>query len=249
MTTLVRRERAVRPPDRSGWRRGVHVLGELLVTLGVVILLFVAYELWWTGFYTQRAQHHVISQLRHSWAAPPPLDAQHHRTVASVASPSNGKGIAVLRIPRLGKDYVFAIVEGTGTDDLKKGPGHYSGTAMPGQLGDFAVAGHRTTYLHPFYDLNELKRGDPIVIETRTTWFTYRVSGTQIVDPHDIATVAPVPNHPGRTPHQRWLTFTTCNPRYSAAQRLVVHGKLAHRQPRSAGIPSSLHGVEKLRRL
>jgi sortase A len=111
---------------------------------------------------------------------------------------------------------------------------------MPGRVGDFAVAGHRTTYLHPFYDLNELRKSDPIIVETKTTWFTYRVHSTEVVDPHDVATVAPVPNHPGAIPHRKWLTFTTCNPRYSATQRLVVHGLLTHQQPRSAGIPNAL---------
>jgi sortase A len=184
MTVLASQHAAERTRRPTG-RTVVRVLGELMITIGVVILLFVAYELWWTGFYTGRAQTHLLSQLRHAWQSPasagPQSDARAHRTItSSVAQPANGTGIAVLRIPRLGDDYVFAIVEGTDTADLKKGPGHYSGTAMPGQVGDFAVAGHRTTYLHPFYDLNELHHGDPIVVETAKRWFTYRVTSTKV---------------------------------------------------------------------
>jgi sortase A len=121
---------------------------------------------------------------------------------------------------------------------------------MPGQVGNFAVAGHRTTYLHPFYNINELKPGDAIVLETRSTWFTYRVgdiphtaaSYQEVVAPTDVSVAYPVPDQPDpdATPTQRVLTFTSCNPRYSAAQRIVVHALLASSQPRSAGLPPAL---------
>ena len=237
--------------DRSGrrpaWRIACRTLGELLVTAGLVLLLFVAYELWWTGLTTRHDQHKLVAALRQEWA----------RGV-TVKDPPVGSALAILRIPRLGRTFMFAVVQGTSTADLIEGPGHYPGTAMPGQLGNFAIAGHRTTYLHPFYDINELQVGDPIVIQTRTTWFTYRVQnipGTtarhqEIVSPDDVAVAYPVPDQPdpGKPPTLRVLTLTSCNPRYSAAQRIVVHALLVGRQPTSEGPPPALAG-ERLRGL
>lgn len=217
-------------------------IGQLLLTVGIVLLLFVAYELWWTGLTTKHDQSVLRTQLHRQWA-------QH----ISIKDPPLGSGIAILRIPRFGKNYLFVIVQGTSTDDLIKGPGHYPGTAMPGHIGNFAVAGHRTTYLHPFYNINELKVGDPIVIETRTTWFTYRVEnipGTnakyqEIVSPYDSPVAYPVPDQPdpNLAPTQRVLTFTSCNPRYSAAQRIVVHALLVNRTLKAPGVlpPALLH--------
>jgi sortase A len=226
---------------KQTWRTVVRGIGQTLITAGLVILLFVAYELWWTGLTTRHDQHELLNTLHQQWTQG-----------KTIKDPALGSGIAILRIPRLGRKYSFVVVQGTSTADLIKGPGHYPGTAMPGQVGNFTVAGHRTTYLHPFYNINELKVGDPIVLETRTMWFTYRVQdipGTsarhqEIVSPSDIAVSYPVPDQPNASavPTQRVLTFTSCNPRYSAAQRIVVHALLSQRQPKSAGLPPALAG-------
>jgi sortase A len=224
----------------DGWRMVVRGFGQFLITAGIVILLFVVYELWITGLYTKAEQHRLLNQMTSDWLHKPgSVDIS---TVdPKVGHVPLGSGVAVLRIPRFGHNYEMVIVEGTGTSDLEKGPGHYPGTAYPGQVGNFAVAGHRTTYLHPFYNLNELKRGDAIVLETKTMWFTYRVEDSpatkgyphvpyqEIVNPTDVAVAYPVPDQPDSTakPSLKMLTFTTCNPRYSAAQRLVVHAILA----------------------
>jgi sortase A len=228
-----------RRPRTGYWRTFVRGTGQLFITAGLVILLFVVYEQWWTGFTTKRDQHRLITTLQQEW--------KHGITVKN---PPFGSGIAILRIPRFGSKYVFVIVQGTSTADLEKGPGHYAGTAMPGQIGNFTVAGHRTTYLHPFYNINELRPGDPIVIETRTRWLTYTVEnipGTsaryqEIVSPDDFPVSYPVPDQsdPSLPATQRVLTFTSCNPRYSAAQRIIVHALLTGSQPRSAGLPPAL---------
>jgi sortase A len=231
----------------DGWRMAVRGIGQLLITLGIVILLFVVYELWITGLYTSAWQHKHLAQLEETW--------RHGGIEISTANPHIariplGSGIAVLRIPRFGKGYHMVVVEGTGTSDLEKGPGHYPGTAFPGQVGNFAVAGHRTTYLHPFYNINELKRGDAIVLETKTMWFTYTVENAppaegyphvpfhEIVNPSEVAVAYPVPDqsNPDATPSLKMLTFTSCNPRYSAAQRIVVHAVLTQALHRGAGV-------------
>jgi sortase A len=233
-----------RPTETGGdwWRTVVRGIGQLLITVGVVILLFVVYELWGTGLYTRDQQHQLTQQLTRLWHEP--------ASPASLKGPRLGSGIAILRIPRLGRHWVFVVVQGTGYEDLKKGPGHYPGTAMPGQVGNFAVAGHRTTYLHPFYNLDRVRTGDLIYVETRTTWFVYRVQdipGTrarhqEIVDPTDVKVAYPVPDQPNPAlrPKVAVLTFTTCNPRYSAAQRLVVHAELVESRPKSQGPPPGL---------
>ena len=112
----------------------------------------------------------------------------------------------------------MVVVSGTGTAQLEQGPGHYPGTPLPGEAGNVAIAGHRTTYLHPFYDLNELVPGDDILLTTVQGVFLYQMTSSQVVSPTDVSVVAAT-----LTPQ---LTLTTCNPRYSASTRLVVHAAL-----------------------
>jgi sortase A len=263
-----------RGPDARDVIRGI---GEVLITLGVIVFLFIAYELWFTGLYTARAQSNLKNQLSVLWAQPTegaasqnPASGQPSSaasaggsgapssaasaqssapsaaaspsapTVASVPIP--GKAVGLIRIPRLGLGYAYAIIEGVSTDDLKKGPGHYPGTALPGQVGNFVLSGHRTTYLAPFSGLGELVVGDAIVIETRDTWYTYKVSDIKTVLPTEVDVVLPVPGHPGRKATQATITLTTCTPKYSASHRLVVEGVLASATPKSAGLPPALEG-------
>ena len=237
---------AVRMPG-DGWRMAVRGVGQLLITLGIIILLFVVYELWITGLYTKAQQHKLATRLDQQWASPSSPEISN--LDPHIANVPLGSGIAVLYIPKFGKGYHMVVVEGTDTSSLEKGPGHYPGTAFPGQVGNFAVAGHRTTYLHPFYNINELKPGSKIVLKTKTMWFTYTVENSppakgyprvpyqEIVNPSDVAVAYAVPDQPNpdAKPSLKMLTFTSCNPRYSAAQRIVIHAILTealHRGPR-----------------
>ena len=224
-------------------------LGQILITLGVVILLFVVYELWGTNFYTRGQQNKLTKSIEHIWQGSAP-----DITTVNVKEVPLGSGIAVLRIPRFGKSYHMVIVEGTEYDDLTKGPGHYPDTALPGQVGNFAVAGHRTTYLAPFNKIDTLRRGDAIVLETKSKWLVYRVRDIpaghgypnvpwrEIVDPTDVKVAYAVPDQsdPGKKPTLKLLTFTSCNPKYSAAQRYVVHAELQLEQPKTDGPPQAL---------
>jgi sortase A len=217
--------------DRS--RTAVRGLGQLLITLGVILLLFVVYDLWWTNLYTNHEQTVLRKQLQHAWAVAPPV---------AFTDPLNGAAIAILRIPVLGPGWVKVVVQGVTHDDLEKGPGHVPGTALPGQVGDFVVSGHRTTWGAPFNQLNLVHRGDAIVVETRAYWYTYDVTSTEVVLPDDVAAIAPVPDHPGAAPHLAMITLTTCTPEFSATNRLVVHGRLVSTLSKSAGLPPALHG-------
>ena len=199
-------------------------VGRVILVAGVLVLLFIPYLLWGTGLITARAQ----DQLRQQFAT---AQIQHHTDVGlrslphanglptiapDVAAPAPGQPVGIISIPKIALEMV--VVEGTDEEQLRSGPGHYTGTPLPGEQGNVAIAGHRTTYLHPFYNLNELVAGDDVDIVTVQGLFIYQVTTSQAVVPTDVAVVAPTP-----TPT---LTLTTCNPRYSASQRLVVHAKL-----------------------
>ncbi|MBX6765582.1 MAG: class E sortase [Actinomadura rubrobrunea] len=207
-------------------------LGELCITAGLVLLLFVAYELWGTGRYTREQQDRLGEELTKAWRKP----------AVTTEKVKLGRGLALIRIPKLGRDYRYVIVEGVSRADLRKGPGHYPGTAMPGEVGNFVVSGHRTTYSAPFNRIGELRRGDRILIDTRRRQFVYQVTGREIVKPDDVEVIAPVPNHPHRRPTERLITLTTCHPKYSAAERLIVFGRLVETRERVAAPTSPQAG-------
>jgi sortase A len=147
-------------------------IGQTLITLGLVVLLFVVYEVWITNIFAAREQSKVASALRHEWAdsgGDPllPLPGESDPTIPL------GTGIGVLYIPRLGQDFHFTIVEGSvvPTDgELEKGPAHYHHTALPGAVGNFAVAGHRVGKGEPFLNIDKLRAGDSIIVETKSWW-------------------------------------------------------------------------------
>ena len=197
-------------------------LGELTITAGLILMLFVAYELWGTGRYTQDQQDRLSKEMLNTWTAPK----------VTTEKVRLGRGIAMIRIPRFGRKWRFVVVEGVDREDLRKGPGHYPGTAMPGEVGNFVVSGHRTTYSAPFNRLGELDRGDKILIDTRDKQYVYKVTGRKIVKPDATEVTAPVPGHPKRRPTQRLITLTTCHPKYSAAQRMIIFGELDSALPR-----------------
>ncbi len=197
-------------------------IGRALLVLAGLIVAFVAYQLWGTGIVQSREQHALRAQFDRSIAAtrrPAPGPGGGAAVAPVTAAPAPGRPVATLAIPRIGLDQV--VVEGVGADQLALGPGHYPGTALPGQPGNAAIAGHRTTHGRPFYDLNELASGDRITTTTEQGTFDYRVTSSELVAPTDVSVLAPsaVPE----------LTLTTCNPRYSAAQRLVVVAVLTSR--------------------
>ena len=199
-------------------------VGRVILVAGVLVLLFIPYLLWGTGLITAQAQndlrqHFLATQRLHHRSAvvTPPRTPTSPPTIApSVAAPAVGDPVGILSIPKISLSMM--VVEGTDADQLRAGPGHYPGTPLPGEAGNTAIAGHRTTYLHPFYNLDALAPGDAIDILTGQGWFVYKVTGSQVVAPTDVAVVAPTV-----TP---MLTLTTCNPRYSASQRLVVQAAL-----------------------
>ena len=216
----------------STLRRVVDIIGRVLIGLGVLVLLFTAYQIWGTSVQEAHVQSGLRSQLQNDTSnqavkralaqestvdtlpTGPPVAAP------TTAAPAEGEPIGDIRIPVIGLNQV--VVEGTNTPDLRKGPGHYTGTPLPGQAGNAAVAGHRTTYGHPFYNLDSVKVGDPIVLTTLQGIFVYDATKSFVVSPSDTSVVDNV--------IANQITLTTCNPRFSATTRLVVQGTLAHSQ-------------------
>lgn len=215
-------------------------LGQTLITLGLVVLLFVGYELKVTNFYTGKQQNALAEEIDQAWAAELPSPGGPGAPTPAPPEIPLGKGFAKIYAPRLGSDFVKVVVEGTSVAALKKGPGHYVGTAAPGTVGNVAIAGHRTTYGAPFNRIDELQDGDAVVLETRTTWFTYRVRAREVVPPSRIEVTLPVPNRRGVRPTERLLTLTTCHPKYSARSRLIVYAVLDGVLAKSQGRPPAL---------
>jgi sortase A len=224
-------------------RTAVRGLGQTLITLGVVLLLFCVYELWVTNLVTAREQDRLADELQQSWAEPVARPSGDVDVATRPVAVELGTGVAVLRMPRLGEGFNAdppVVVEGTSVSDLKKGPGRMVGTAQPGEVGNLVISGHRTTYGAPFADLDRLQPGDAIVVETRERWFTYRVTGTEIVTPTSVEVTLPVPGQPEAEPTESLLTLTTCHPKYSARERLVVYSVLEQDLAKSDGDPPAL---------
>ena len=243
---------AATPHRRDPVRALIRGIGQTLITFGLVCLLFVVYELWVTDLFAAREQSHLSQEIHQQWADAPtvgtaPTDPAQSGAPFTPAAihVSVGQPFAVIHIPRLagGDGYSRVAVEGVSQVQLAQGPGHYIGTAMPGEQGNASFAGHRVGRGSPFLDLDKLRPGDPIVVETSDAWFTYRVlgdpatgdfttdpsgiPGQEIVLPTQVSVISPTPGGPADGPATgAYLTLTTCHPKFSAHQRLIIHARL-----------------------
>ncbi|MGM9386697.1 class E sortase [Streptomyces antibioticus] len=220
----------------------VRTFSELCVTVGAVIVLFVGYALFWTGVRADSAMDDQIHDLRDQWAR---QELDRPAPAPSATPPPtpyrDGRPFAIMYIPRLGFTWNKPVLEGTSTATLKKGLGHYAGTARLGGTGNFSVAGHRRTYGDPFKDFPRLRRGDAVVLTDGTTWFTYRIDkGPYKTVPSDIEVIDAVPRKSGYTRPGRYLTLTTCDPEWGHSHRLIVWAHLDSTQPVEAGQPKAL---------
>lgn len=223
---------------RPLWASTLGVVGELLITAGVLVLLLVVYELYITGIYTRAEQHKLKKQIEATFTPPPAVPSTGIPPVET--EPAVGQPVAIMYAKALGDTWKWAVVEGVDADQLAKGPGHYPKTAMPGGVGNFVVSGHRTTHGAPFFHADSFKPGDAIVVETAQAWYVYKVTSSSVVSPHQVSVILPVPDQPGVDPTQKLITLTTCNPRYSASQRMIIHGELSETDPKTGPAPVAL---------
>ncbi|TYB51121.1 class E sortase [Nonomuraea sp. PA05] len=179
------------------------------------------------------AQRELDRTLEAQWQAPPP-DAQPAEQTPSPLPPVAGQPASRLHTPTLGLKWV--VLEGVSERELRKGPAHYPGTAQPGETGNFAVAGHRLRGV--FWDLDRLRPGDPVVVETRTGWYVYRVTGSRVVRPTQSEVLSPDPHRPGAAPTAAVMTLTTCHPKLRNDRRLIVHATLTRATAKPAGLTS-----------
>ncbi|MGH2721593.1 MAG: sortase [Actinomycetota bacterium] len=196
---------------RFGWRRLVRWFGFLCLCVAAGFGGYLGWLLWGTGLETQRAQDTLRSTFEPVVETRPPPPGE-----PTVRLP--GQAYAQIQIPAIDADFI--VVQGTNYEDLKKGPGHYPDTADPwDETGRVGIAGHRTTYLHPFLALDRLKRGDEIVLRTEYGTFTYRVTKNVIIPSAGSGRVLAQTERPT-------LVLTTCHPLFSSSQRLIVTASL-----------------------
>ncbi|AJE83963.1 sortase family protein [Streptomyces albus] len=235
----VEARRAARARKPSAGVIASRAVGEFFITLGVVLLLFVTYQLWWTNVRAHQQADGARNSLEEDWAK--------GKRQPGVFEP--GQGFAIMHIPKL--DVVVPIAEGISKHKvLDRGMvGHYGGegtvkTAMPeDKTGNFAVAGHRNTHGEPFRYINRLKPGDPIVVETQHTYYVYKMANIlPQTPPGNTSVIAPVPNGSGFTKPGRYLTLTTCTPEFTSTYRMIVWGKMVEERPRGKGKPDALLG-------
>lgn len=257
-------------PDRV--RTVVRGVGEALITLGIVVLLFVVYEVYWTDLVSAGKQRDATTALDNRWHDKQAADPERQDHFGGLGE---GDGFAKLYIPSFGADFHFTLVEGTSAASLEIGPGHYTDTAYPGQPGNFSVAGHRVGKGAPFNNINLVQSCDAIVVETRYSWFVYRMLplaeekadwaqtkgtdpkckgvgplggpyselvGQEIVLPTNGGVIAPIPHQPdGTRPSEgemaSLLTLTTCHPRFSDKERLIVHAVLTNQWQKDPAKP------------
>ncbi|TWD15213.1 sortase A [Streptomyces sp. T12] len=211
-------------------------IGEVFITTGVLMLLFVTYQLWWTNVRAHAQAGKEASDLQQDWA--------NGERKPGAFEP--GQGFALLHIPKL--DVVVPIAEGISSKKvLDRGMvGHYAEgalkTAMPdARTGNFGLAGHRNTHGEPFRYINRLQPGDPIVVETQDTYFVYKTASTlPVTPPSNVSVLEPVPKGSGFTGPGRYITLTTCTPEFTSKYRLIVWGQMVEERPRSKGKPDAL---------
>ena len=222
------------------------VLGELLVTAGVLSLGFAGWQVWLSdavmGSEQQQAAQVFAARLGPLDVAPDAVAALRTDEPPAEAAVADGESFAVMHIPRLGQ---FQRVVGEGTsravlDSLEQGLAHYADSAQPGELGNFAVAGHRNGRGGPFTHLDEMRVGDRIFVQTALAWYVYEFRNSEYVPPTAVGVVAPVPQQPAAPADGRYLTLTTCNPEWSAEGRLIAYATLVGWQSAADGMPREL---------
>lgn len=239
LPTRARRATKRRRPARPTF---LGVVGELLITAGLFVLLFVVWELYWTNLGANRdAQAHRETM---SETFEQQYEAGFDGSGADPAVPAEvttGDPWGVLYIPRFGADYSVPILDGTGDEIDSAVLGRYSTSPRPGEDGNLALAGHRQTYGAVLWDMDQLQDGDRLYLQTANGWWVYETRMVHIVEPSDVEVLAPNPMDPTSTdPDGQWLTLTTCHPPYTVLERMITHAELVEFVPQEDGPPAEI---------
>jgi sortase A len=215
-------------------RTFVRGVGQTLLTCGLILMLFACYEVYGKTWQVIAERKKLSASLERSWGDTRSLAEL--GTDEAYPSVAEGEPLVKLTSPELNLTWV--VVQGVSTSDIARAPGHYPTTALPGQVGNFAVAGHRSPEL--FWDLDRLEKGSYLVVESAQRYYVYTVYETRVVSPSDYWVVAPDPDHQEAAPTRRLLTLTTCNPKWDNYQRLIIHAELTGESLKSDGPPDEL---------
>lgn len=227
------------------------VLGEILITCGLIVLLFLGWQVWWNSLVLSGQQTSAAAEQSRKWIqelpATPAPTATTTPTGVSYGPPpvmqpvGAAEAFAVLYVPRFGADYKRVIKETVDIESVLNsytaGIGHYPDTQMPGAVGNFAIAGHDTGWGNALIDVAKLQIGDRIYIQTKDGFYTYRFRNFEYVQPNAVSVLLPVPRVANAAPQDRLITITTCNPPYHAAERLIAYGVFDSWQPLSVVPP------------
>ncbi|WP_235001766.1 class E sortase [Arcanobacterium ihumii] len=230
------------------------VLGELLITVGVVIGLFIVWQIWWTNVEATASINSEVDKIHSQFGDVPQKIGQPQTGEPPIISPNKTEGatLAVIHIPAFGYDHATPIKEGVSNKVLNTGAfGHYPTTALPGEVGNFSTAVHREIYGARMLHVDTLEEGTPIVVETPDAWLVFKMVNHELVDPADTYVIAPDPfvageavrtgkEIPNIKPTRRLLTITTCHPPMVSNQRWIVHAEFDHWVKRSDGMPQEL---------
>jgi sortase A len=209
------------------------------LTAGVILLLFVVWQLWWTNIEADAVQKDAISDVTQEWKQTPAS------TASKPTRPIEGKVWGILYVPRFGDSYAKPIAEGTSTEVLDNiGVGHYKSTQMPGKLGNVAMAGHRQTHGQVFWDMDKLREGDKAYVQTAQGIWTYTFISRSIVAPSQSDVLLPVPGKPGKQPTVSQLTLTTCDPPFTTRMRMIVHMEQTAK-PHKGQVPREIASLVK----
>ncbi|MFC0582473.1 class E sortase [Micrococcoides hystricis] len=210
-------------------------IGEILMTLGVLLLLFVVWELWWTNFDAEKAQKVATQEL---------FTETKEQELTGELKLGEGEVFGVMYAPRLGENYAVPISEGT-TDEVLNtvGLGRYTESQWPGEVGNFAIAGHRQTHGAVLWNMDKFQDGDKVYVQTLQKYYTYEVEVIKVVQPNQSEVIAANPFDPNQQPDESWLTLTTCHPPYTTLERMITHAKLVDERPASDGPPAEIKEV------
>lgn len=228
--------------------------GELFIIMSTLIVLFLGWQLFYTDIQAARTLGATMDEI--GWiddstsrqnddvdgTGAIPEDMMFTDDPPVMGDPGHAETFAVMYVPRWGSDYEVPVSQGVTRKDVLdvKGVGHYPDTAMPGEWGNFALAAHRTSYGKPFSEIETLEEGDAVIVRTEDAWYVYEVFDWEIVQPDEVRAIAPIPGESGSEPDGRYITLTTCHPKFSAAQRWVTYGELLYWAPTGHGVPSEM---------
>lgn len=226
----------------------VGIFGEVFITAGFLVFLFLGWQLWLNDIIVGDQQNHVAADIAKSWDAgnaslnhspPKPED---FGDPAIATEPQENSTFAVMYAPRFGDDWVREVGEGIGLKDVlnTRRIGHYPDTQLPGELGNIAFAAHRLTYGAPFRDIDQLQLGDKLYLKTKDGYYTYSFRNLEYVAPTGVGVLEPVPQRLGQEATESMLTIMSCNPKWSVKERIIAYAVFESWRPIAAGPPAEI---------